>query len=381
MARKIAKPKPAGKSDKTSSATDGVAARLLERNTQLKTTLQQIEKEFGEGAIMPLGDSRHGRIEGIPTGCLSLDMALGGNGIPRGRVAELFGPESSGKTTLALHIVAQAQALGGIAAFIDAEHALDPSWAKKLGVELETLLVSQPSHGEQAMNICEMLVKSNAVDVIVIDSVAALVPQKELEGEIGDTHVGLQARLMSQSLRKLTGAIAKSKTCVIFINQIREKIGVMFGSPETTPGGRALKFYASTRIDVRKIGQIKDGDDVVGQRVRAKVVKNKVAPPFRSAEFDMMHDHGISAEGDLIDLAMNNKLIVRSGTWFRYGDLQLGQGRERARQFLKENRDIAEKIREEVLAAGGYHDMLESAAEAQPVEKDEEQEELSPVEA
>jgi recombination protein RecA len=323
---------------------------------------------------MPLGWEQNAQIEGISTGCLSLDMALGGCGIPRGRVVEMFGPESSGKTTLALHVVAQAQAAGGIAAFIDAEHALDPSWAKKLGVELDTLLVSQPNHGEQAMNICEMLVRSNAVDVIVIDSVAALVPQKELEGEIGDAHVGLQARLMSQSLRKLTGAIAKSKTCVIFINQIREKVGVMFGSPETTPGGRALKFYASCRIDVRKIGQIKDGDEVVGQRVRGKVVKNKVAPPFRSAEFDMMHTDGISFEGDILDLAVAEKIVGRSGAWFRYGDLQLGQGREKTRQFLKDNREITEKLRQEILASGGFHDML-----AEPETAEQPEDELSAV--
>jgi recombination protein RecA len=342
------------------SATEVFSAgdALVQNNPQLKNTLQQIEKEFGEGAIMPLGSAQLGRIKGISTGCLSLDLALGGQGIPRGRVSEMFGPESSGKTTLALHVIAQAQAAGGIAAFIDAEHALDPSWAKKLGVELETLLVSQPNHGEQAMNICEMLVRSNAVDIVVVDSVAALIPQKELEGEIGDTHVGLQARLMSQSMRKLTGSIAKSKTCVVFINQIREKIGVMFGSPETTPGGRALKFYSSCRIDVRRIGQLKDGEDVVGQRVRAKVVKNKVAPPFRLAEFDMMHTDGISYEGDIIDMALASKYVVRSGAWFRYGDIQLGQGREKARLFLKENPEVTQKLREEVLAAGGHHDLL-----------------------
>ena len=318
----------------------------------LKNTLAQIEKQFGEGAIMALGSDHAARIDGLSTGSLSLDLALGGYGVPKGRIIEIYGPESSGKTTLALHIVARAQRAGGIAAFIDAEHALDPSWAKKLGVELETLLVSQPSSGEEAMNITEMLIKSNAVDVIVIDSVAALVPQKELDGEMGDSHVGLQARLMSQALRKLTGCISKSKTCVIFINQIREKIGVMFGSPETTPGGRALKFYSSCRIDVRRIGQLKEGEDVVGQRVRAKVVKNKVAPPFRVAEFDMMHTKGISYEGDVLDLAMAQKLIVRAGTWFRYGDVQLGQGREKARAYLEENPAVVEELRAKVLAAG-----------------------------
>jgi recombination protein RecA len=320
----------------------------------LKNTIAQIEKQFGEGSIMPLGAAgdAFGRIEGIPTGSLSLDIALGGQGLPKGRVIEIFGPESSGKTTLALHVVARAQRAGGIAAFIDAEHALDPSWAKKLGVDLETLLVSQPSNGEEAMQITEMLVKSNAVDIVVVDSVAALVPQKELEGEMGDTHVGLQARLMSQALRKLTGAISKSKTCVIFINQIREKIGVMFGSPETTPGGRALKFYCSCRIDVRRIGQIKDGEEVVGQRVKAKVVKNKVAPPFRVAEFDMMHTNGISYEGDVLDLALAQKLIVRSGAWFKYGETHLGQGREKVRAYLQENPATVEELRQRILSAG-----------------------------
>jgi len=325
----------------------------LDRNPNLRETLQQIEKQFGEGSIMPLGtDAGLVRIEGIPTGSLSLDMALGGQGIPRGRIIEVFGPESSGKTTLALHTIAQAQKAGGVAAMIDAEHAFDPSWGKKLGVQLDSLLVSQPSSGEEAMQICEMLVKSNALDVIVVDSVAALVPKQELEGEIGDTHVGLQARLMSQSLRKLTGAIAKSKTSVIFINQIREKIGVMFGSPETTPGGRALKFYSSCRIDVRRIGQLKDGEEVVGQRVRTKIVKNKVAPPFRVAEFDMMHTHGISYEGDILDLGVNEKIITRSGSWFKYGDVYLGQGKEKARQFLVENPNVTQELREKILTSG-----------------------------
>jgi recombination protein RecA len=335
-------------------------------NAQLRETLQQIEKQFGEGSIMPLGTAAGlVRIEGIPTGSLSLDMALGGQGIPRGRIIEIYGPESSGKTTLALHTIAQAQKIGGVAAMIDAEHAFDPSWGKKLGVQLDSLLVSQPSSGEEAMQICEMLVKSNALDVIVVDSVAALVPRQELEGEIGDTHVGLQARLMSQSLRKLTGAIAKSKTSVIFINQIREKIGVMFGSPETTPGGRALKFYSSCRIDVRRIGQLKDGEDVVGQRVRTKIVKNKVAPPFRIAEFDMMHTHGISYEGDILDLGVNEKIINRSGSWFKYGEVYLGQGKEKARQFLVENPAVTQELREKILASGTVPPVAAGESEAE----------------
>ena len=358
MAKSTSSRSTKSRSAKKLTPESKAAADLLKQNNTLQTAVQQIEKQFGEGAIMPLGVDKRGPIEGISTGCLSLDMALGGRGIPRGRIIECFGPESSGKTTLALHVVAQAQKAGGIAAFIDAEHALDPTWAKKLGVELETLLVSQPSSGEEAMQITEMLVKSNAVDVIVVDSVAALVPKAELDGEIGDSHVGLQARLMSQSMRKLTGAINKSKTSVIFINQIREKIGVMFGSPETTPGGRALKFYSSCRIDVRRIGQIKDGEDVVGQRVKTKIVKNKVAPPFRIAEFDMMHTNGISYEGDIIDLGMAQKIVVRSGAWFRYGDVQLGQGKEKARLFLIENPQIAEEIKQKVLAAGGFDELL-----------------------
>jgi len=345
--------KKAGLKPDEKEAKKDSSASLIEKNPALKNAVQQIEKQFGEGAIMPLGAGKTEAIEGIPTGSLSLDMALGGRGIPRGRIIEIFGPESSGKTTLALHVIAQSQKQGGIAAFIDAEHALDPAWAKKLGVDLENLLVSQPSSGEEAMHIAEMLIRSNAVDVIVIDSVAALVPQKELEGEIGDSHVGLQARLMSQSLRKLTGAIAKAKTAVIFINQIREKIGVMFGSPETTPGGRALKFYSSCRIDVRRVGQIRDGEQVIGQRVKARVVKNKVAPPFRVAEFDMLHDTGISYEGDVLDLAIERKLIVRSGAWFRYGDLQLGQGRERTREYLKEHPELVEELRQRILETPG----------------------------
>jgi len=333
---------------------EGKATSILDQNQSLKTTLQQIEKQFGEGSIMPLGREARGVIQGISTGSLSLDIALGGQGIPRGRIVEVFGPESSGKTTLALHVIAEAQKGDGIAAFIDAEHAFDPNWGKKLGVELDTLLVSQPTSGEEAMQITEMLIKSNAVDTIVIDSVAALLPKQELEGEIGDSHVGLQARLMSQSMRKLTGAIAKSKTAVIFINQIREKIGVMFGSPETTPGGRALKFYSSCRIDVRRIGQLKDGEDVIGQRVRCKVVKNKVAPPFRVAEFDMMHANGISFEGDILDLAVQHTVVARAGSWFKYGETYLGQGKEKARGFLTENPAITEELKTKVLTAGGY---------------------------
>jgi recombination protein RecA len=327
------------------------AASFLDDNPNLRNTLAQIEKEFGSGSIMPLGVEAQAPIEGISSGSLSVDLALGGKGFPRGRIIEVYGPESSGKTTIALHAVAAAQRSGGIAAFIDAEHALDPSWAKKLGISLEKLLVSQPTTGEEALQIAELLIKSNAVDIIVVDSVAALVPQKELEGDIGDSVVGLQARLMSQAMRKLTGAIAKAKTTVIFINQLREKIGVMFGSPETTPGGKALKFYASCRIDVRRIGTLKDGDDVVGQRVKVKVVKNKVAPPFRVAEFDMMHADGISVEGDILDLAIVAKLVDKTGTWLRYGDVHLGQGREKARLFLKENPKVAQELREKILAS------------------------------
>ena len=347
---KVSESKSESKSE-TKGRPAKTVASFLDNNPLLRNTLAQIEKEFGTGSIMPLGSDAQAPIEGISSGSLSVDLALGGKGFPRGRIIEVFGPESSGKTTLALHAVAAAQRAGGIAAFIDAEHALDPSWAKKLGISLESLLVSQPTSGEEAMQIAELLIKSNAVDIIVVDSVAALVPQKELDGEIGDSFVGLQARLMSQAMRKLTGAIAKSKTTVIFINQIREKIGVMFGSPETTPGGRALKFYSSCRVDVRRIGQLKDGEDVVGQRVKVKVVKNKVAPPFRVAEFDMMHADGISVEGDILDLAVLAKLVDKTGTWLRYGDVHLGQGREKARLFLKENPKVAQELREKILAS------------------------------
>jgi recombination protein RecA len=302
---------------------------------------------------MKLDADAKASVDGIPTGSLGLDIALGGNGVPRGRVLEVFGPESSGKTTLTLHIIASVQKLGGVAAFIDAEHALDPSWAKRLGVKLDDLLVSQPDTGEQALEICELLVRSNAVDVIVIDSVAALIPRAEIEGEMGDTHVGLQARLMSQAMRKLTGAISKSRATVIFINQIREKIGVMFGNPETTPGGRALKFYASVRIDVRRIATIKDGDVSIGNRTRARVVKNKIAPPFREAEFDIMFDRGISYEGDLLDLGVLANIVEKSGAWFNYKTARLGQGRENAKQFLADNPDLAAEIREAVLTSKG----------------------------
>src|SRR5256714_215073 len=323
------------------------------RDSALGRAVQQIEKQFGKGAVMKLDPNKPANIDGIPTGSLSLDIALGGCGVPRGRVLEVFGPESSGKTTLTLHIIANTQKLGGVAAFIDAEHALDPSWAKRLGVKLDDLLVSQPDTGEQALEICELLVRSNAVDVIVIDSVAALIPRAEIEGEMGDSHMGLQARLMSQALRKLTGAISKSKCTVIFINQIREKIGVMFGNPETTPGGRALKFYASVRIDVRRTQTIKEAEVSIGARTRARVVKNKIAPPFRDAEFDIMFDRGISYEGDLLDLAALTNIVEKSGAWYNYKSTRLGQGRENAKQFLSDNKDLAEEIRQAVLQSKG----------------------------
>jgi recombination protein RecA len=320
---------------------------------ELKNALAQIEKQFGKGAIMQLGESTTLDVQGIPTGALSLDIALGGRGIPRGRIIEIFGPESSGKTTVALHSVASAQRLGGVAAYIDAEHAIDPSWARRLGVDLESLLISQPSSAEEALKIAEMLIKSNAVDIIVIDSVAALVPRAEVEGEIGDSHVGLQARLMSQALRILNPAIARTKTCMIFINQIRQKIGVMFGNPETTSGGLALKFYSSVRLDIRKITTVKDGEETVGSRVRVKVVKNKVAPPFKQCEFDLMHDRGISREGDLIDLGIEDKIIDKSGAWLNYGEIRLGQGRENAKQFLRENQPLVEEISRKILEKRG----------------------------
>jgi recombination protein RecA len=327
------------------------AAAAAEHQRLLDNTLGQIEKAFGKGSIMKLNDATGMVVSGIRSGALSLDLALGGQGFPRGRIIEIYGPESSGKTTLALHCIANSQKDGGIAAFIDAEHALDPAWAKRLGVNLEDLLVSQPSYGEEALQIAEMLIKSNAVDVVVVDSVAALVPKAELDGEIGDSHVGLQARMMSQAMRKLTGAISKSKTTVVFINQIREKIGVMFGSPETTPGGRALKFYCSVRLDVRRLATLKEGENTIGMRMKVKVVKNKVAPPFRVAEFDMLGECGISYEGDILDLATTARIVDKTGSWFTYGETRLGQGRDKSRAFLKERPEMLEEIRQKVLAS------------------------------
>jgi len=315
-----------------------------ERTKALDNALTQIEKDFGKGSIMRLGERGSSTIDAIPTGAISLDAALGVGGMPRGRVVEIFGPESSGKTTLALEVIAQAQKSGGMAAFVDAEHALDAQYATKLGVDIDNLLVSQPDYGEQALEIVERLTRSNSLDVIVVDSVAALVPRSEIEGEMGDAQMGVQARLMSQALRKLTGPVLKSKTCLIFINQLRQKIGVMFGNPETTTGGRALKFYASVRVDIRRIGAIKDGDQVVGGRTRVKVVKNKVAPPFRISEFDIMYGEGISYEGDLLDLAVQHKIVEKSGAWFAYGSERLGQGREKAKQFLQENTTVSNTI-------------------------------------
>src|SRR6267378_890804 len=318
-----------------------------------ETALTQIERQFGKGSIMRLGSKEFAAISSIPSGSIGVDVALGVGGIPRGRIIEIFGPESSGKTTLSLHIIAEAQKVGGLAAFIDAEHALDAEYAKKLGVDVDNLLVSQPDSGEQALEIAEVLVRSGAIDVIVIDSVAALVPRAELEGEMGDTHVGLQARLMSQALRKLTGIVSKSGTCLVFINQIREKIGVMFGNPETTSGGRALKFYSSVRIDIRRMTQIKEGEEVVGSRVKVKVVKNKCAAPFRHAEFDVGYGEGISKTGEMIDLGIENKIIDKCGSWFSYGDLRLGQGRENAKAFIKENPDLSGEIESKVRRAIG----------------------------
>ena len=353
MSRFGGKTKSKTPSKTVADVPEGAGVNDPARRKALDQALSQIDRAFGTGSIMKLDDDPTKILPGISTGAVSLDLALGGRGIPKGRVIEIFGPESSGKTTLCLHLIASAQKEGGMAAFIDAEHALDPSWARKLGVNLEELLVSQPDTGEQALEICEMLVRSNAVDLIVVDSVAALIPRAEIEGEMGDSHVGLQARLMSQALRKLTGAINRSQCTVVFINQIREKIGVMFGNPETTPGGRALKFYASVRVDIRRTASIKDGDRAVGNRTRARVVKNKVAPPFRQAEFDIMFDEGISASGDLIDLGVEEGVVQKSGAWFSFGEVRLGQGRENAKLFIRENPDLFAEIRQLVLEAKG----------------------------
>jgi recombination protein RecA len=336
---------------------------LSDKQKALESALAQIERQFGKGSIMKLGESSAKmHVDVIPTGTIALDIALGVGGVPRGRVIEIFGPESSGKTTVALHIIAEAQKTGGTAAFVDAEHALDPSYARNLGVDIENLLVSQPDTGEQALEIAEALVRSGAIDVIVVDSVAALVPRAEIEGEMGDSHVGLQARLMSQALRKLTGAISKSRTTVVFINQIREKVGVMYGSPETTTGGRALKFYASIRLEVRKQENIKQGTDITGSRTRVKVVKNKVAPPFKQADFDIMYGTGISREGSILDVAADMNIIVKSGAWYSYADDRLGQGRENVKEYLKEHpeltREIELKVRQ-ALNVGGVNDMPE----------------------
>ena len=338
----------------------------MEKEKALEMALSQIEKQFGKGAGMKLGDAAAKiSVSTIPSGCLELDFALGVGGIPRGRIIEIYGPESSGKTTIALHVIAESQKLGGTAAFIDAEHALDPVYAENLGVDVDELYVSQPDTGEQALEICEALVRSGAMDVVVIDSVAALVPKAEIEGDMGDSHVGLQARLMSQALRKLAGVISKSNTIVIFINQLREKVGVMFGNPETTTGGKALKFYASIRLDVRRIDSIKNGNEVVGNRTRIKVVKNKVAPPFKTAEFDIIYGEGISHEGSVLDMAVNHKIITKTGAWYSYGDMRMAQGRDNARLFLKDNQELCDeierKLRAEFAAAAAKNEAPDDA--------------------
>ncbi len=342
---------------------------VMEKSKAIESALSQIEKKFGKGSIMKMGERPVEDVRSISTNCLSLDAAIGVGGVPRGRIVEIYGPESSGKTTLALQVVAQAQAGGGIAAYIDAEHAMDPEYAAALGVDVEELLISQPDSGEQALEIAETLVRSNSVDVIVIDSVAALVPRAELDGEMGDSLPGLQARLMSQALRKITGIVSSSRTCFIFINQLREKIGVFFGSPETTTGGKALKFYASVRLDIRRIGAIKEGDKHVGNRTRVKVVKNKVAPPFHECEFDIMYGEGISREGDLLDLAVNNNVVEKSGAWFSYSGERLGQGRENVKNMLKENREMFDRIEHDVKVKLGFIKEEETAKAAEASEE------------
>ena len=367
------------KADKTKAAAqDGETPKIdPRRQAALDTALQQVEKSFGKGSAMRLGDRPEQDVEVIPTGSLALDMALGIGGLPRGRVVEIYGPESSGKTTLALHVVANAQRNGGVAAFIDAEHALDPVYARNLGVDTDSLIVSQPDNGEQALEIADMLIRSGALDVIVIDSVAALVPKAEIEGDMGDSHVGLQARLMSQALRKMTGALAQANTTAIFINQLREKIGVFFGSPETTTGGKALKFYASVRMDIRRIQTLKNGEDAVGNRTKVKVVKNKMAPPFKTAEFDVLYGEGISREGSVLDMALETGIVKKSGSWFTYEGDQLGQGRENVRKFLKDNPGVVDEIEHKVKVSYGLiagedefaqGDTVESTIEGQPVE-------------
>lgn len=367
------------KADKTKAAAqDGEAPKIdPRRQAALDTALQQVEKSFGKGSAMRLGDRPEQDVEVIPTGSLALDMALGIGGLPRGRVVEIYGPESSGKTTLALHVVANAQRNGGVAAFIDAEHALDPVYARNLGVDTDSLIVSQPDNGEQALEIADMLIRSGALDVIVIDSVAALVPKAEIEGDMGDSHVGLQARLMSQALRKMTGALVQANTTAIFINQLREKIGVFFGSPETTTGGKALKFYASVRMDIRRIQTLKNGEDAVGNRTKVKVVKNKMAPPFKTAEFDVLYGEGISREGSVLDMALETGIVKKSGSWFTYEGDQLGQGRENVRKFLKDNPGVVDEIEHKVKVSYGLiagedefaqGDTVEATIEGQPVE-------------
>ncbi len=343
-----------------------------EKEKALEKAVKDIEKQFGNGAIMKLGESKSLDVDSIPTGALPLDVALGVGGIPRGRITELYGNESSGKTTLGLHIIAEAQKRGGIAAFIDAEHALDPRYAENLGVNIDDLLISQPDNGEEALEIAEALVRSNAIDVIILDSVAALVPQAELEGEMGDSHVGLQARLMSQALRKLSGAISKSKTAIVFINQIREKIGVMFGNPETTPGGRALKFYSSVRIEIRRSQTIKEDKEIIGSHARVKVVKNKVAAPFREAEFDIMYGEGISQEGCVLDMGVDLDIIERAGAWYSYGEVRLGQGRENSKEFLSENPEVMEEIEEKIRVKTGLAESEAETEEEVDTEEDDE---------